>query len=197
MRTKVFALLAAASAALAAPSAASAATIIGTLPGVLFNVTSSTAVIGSGSTFTNGFSLISGTGTGDLGGITAGTPVSVSTILATVGQTITLNSTFGSFTGKISTVNAASSALSSVVALYTLGTFTPSASLPGFSAGAASLTFTFNQTGPAGSAVSGSYTLASPPSGVPEPAAWGMLIAGAGMAGAAVRRRRSVKITYA
>ncbi|KTF68325.1 PEPxxWA-CTERM sorting domain-containing protein [Sphingomonas sp. HT-1] len=35
------------------------------------------------------------------------------------------------------------------------------------------------------------------PTGVPEPASWGMMIAGAGMAGAALRRRRSRQVRFA
>ena len=35
------------------------------------------------------------------------------------------------------------------------------------------------------------------PSGVPEPAAWGMMIGGFGLAGAAMRRARSTRVTYA
>ncbi|MGN7999508.1 FxDxF family PEP-CTERM protein [Sphingomonas sp. 22176] len=35
------------------------------------------------------------------------------------------------------------------------------------------------------------------PSGVPEPAAWGMMIGGFGLAGAAMRRTRRTRVTYA
>lgn len=35
------------------------------------------------------------------------------------------------------------------------------------------------------------------PSGVPEPAAWGMMIGGFGLAGAAMRRARRTRVTYA
>jgi hypothetical protein len=35
------------------------------------------------------------------------------------------------------------------------------------------------------------------PTGVPEPAAWGMMIGGFGLAGAAMRRARSTRVTYA
>jgi hypothetical protein len=47
-------------------------------------------------------------------------------------------------------------------------------------------------------AVSGSFTFASPPSGVgipsgvPEPASWAMLIGGFGLTGAAMRRRKAM-----
>lgn len=197
MRTRVFALLAATAAAVVAPTTASAATIIGTLAGAVFNVGSSTSTIGAGTTFTNSGTITTSNGTGDLSPISFFTPLSLSSVTATWGSAVTLSGAYGTFVGTISKVDLSTVGTSAVVSLYTLGTFTPSAALAGFDAGAASLTFSFTQTGGAGSAVSGSYTLASPPSGVPEPAAWGMLIAGAGMAGAAVRRRRSVKVTYA
>jgi hypothetical protein len=197
MRTRVFALLAATAAAVVAPTAASAATIVGTLAGAVFNVGSSTPVIGAGTTFTNSASITTSNGTGDLSPVSFFTPLNLSAVTATWGSAVTLSGAFGTFVGSIAKVDLSSVGTSSVVSLYTLGTFTPTGALAGFDAGAASLTFSFTQTGGAGSAVSGSYTLASPPSGVPEPAAWGMLIAGAAMAGAAVRRRRSVKVSYA
>lgn len=194
MRTNAIALLAAVTATVAAPTAASAATIVGTLAGALFGVTSSTPVISAGTTFGSAVSLVSST-TGDFGVVPNFTFANVSDVTASNGSPITLTSTFGNFTGTVASVNA--SGLSGVVSFYTLGTFTPAGALSAFTAGPASLTFSFTQTGGANSAVSGSYSLSSPPSGVPEPAAWGMLIAGAGMAGAAVRRRRSPRVTYA
>lgn len=190
MRTRVLTLLAAATVAVAAPTAASAATIVGTLAGAIFGISSSTPSIGSGSTFTNSATLVSDT-KGDFTTIGQFTLANLSSVTATVGSVVNLTSAFGTFTGSIKTVDATSTGQSSVVSFYTLGTFTPKGSLASFDAGAASLTFSYTQTGGAGSAISGSYTLASPPAGVPEPATWGMLIAGAGMAGAAVRRRRS------
>jgi hypothetical protein len=84
------------------------------------------------------------------------------------------------------------------VTFYTLGDFTPAGTLSGYTAGKSSIQFTFNQAGGAGADISGSFSFASPPSGVPEPATWGMMIAGAAMAGAAVRRRRvSTKVAAA
>lgn len=197
MRTRVLTLLAAATAAVAAPSVASAATTInGTLPVVLFDV-GNTGGFAAGGTFTNSAAVVSGTGTGDFSPITSGALVELSAITATAGSAITFSSAFGSFVGTVKTYSASSSSLSSILSLYSVGTFTPTGKLASYAPGAASLTFTFNQTGGAGSAISGSYTLASPPSGVPEPATWGMMIAGAGMAGAAVRRRRSTKVAAA
>lgn len=194
MRTKAFALLAAATAAVAAPSAASAATIVGTLAGALFGVTSSTPDITAGTTFGSSVSLVSST-TGDFSVVPNFTFANVGNVTASTGSPVTLSSTFGSFTGSVTSVST--TGLSGVVSFYTIGTFTPAGALSTFTPGAASLTFSFTQTGGANSAVSGSYSLSSPPSGVPEPAAWGMLIAGAGMAGAAVRRRRTLRVTYA
>jgi hypothetical protein len=47
------------------------------------------------------------------------------------------------------------------------------------------------------SIVSGSSTLTISAAGVPEPASWAMMIAGFGMVGAAVRRRRNTSASYA
>lgn len=193
MRTRVLALLAATAAAIVAPAAASAATTInGSFAGALFGVTSSTATIGAGSTFSSVIGAVSNT-SGDLSPVPFFTSFNLTPVTATAGSNLSFSSAFGSYIGKVVSVTTGTN----VVNLYALGTFTPTGSLSGYAAGASSLTFAFTQTGGANSAVSGGFTFASPPSGVPEPAAWGMLIAGAGMAGAAVRRRRSVKVTYA
>jgi len=46
--------------------------------------------------------------------------------------------------------------------------------------------------GPGGADVRAKFTLLQVPSAVPEPATWGMMIMGFGLAGAAMRRRRTV-----
>ncbi len=197
MRTRVIALLAAASAAVAVPTAASAATIIGTLTGAIFNIGSSTSVIGAGSTFTNSGSLITNNGTGDFSPVSFFTPFALSTVTATNGSAVTLSGLFGTFIGSVGSVSVSNSKLTNVVTLYTYGTFTPTGALASYDPGAASVTFSFTQGTAPGSIVSGSYTLSSPPSPIPEPAVWGLTIAGAGMAGAAVRRRRREKVAAA
>lgn len=199
MRTRVLTLLAAATVAVAAPSAASAATIVGTLAGGLNGVSSSTPAISTSSTFTSAFSIVGST-TGDFSAVSTTLPNLTFASLTPVAlnQTITLAGNFGSFVGKVLQGSSGTAGGGDIVSFYALGTFTPSASgvLAAFTPGKASLTVSFNQTGGAGS-VGGSYSLASPPSPVAEPATWGMMIAGAGMAGAAVRRRRSTKVAAA
>lgn len=184
MRTRVLTLLAAATAAVAAPQAASAATVIGSFSAALIGVGSSTSTIGADTTFSNVTTIVS-SASGGFSGIPAGFSISLDPVTATVGSAINFGSMFGGFTGAVNSVTLSAN----VVSFYALGTFSPS--FGGYDAGDASVTFSFTQTGGADSAVSGSFSLASPPSGVPEPATWGMMIAGAGMAGAAVRRRRS------
>lgn len=191
MRTRVLTLLASAALAVVAPTVASAATVVGSLSAALIGVTSSTPLIGSGSTFSNGFTIVSSTG-GDFSVIPAGFNISLDSLTASVGSLVSFSSGFGSFSGSVQTVTLAPN----VVSFYALGSFVPT--FGGYDAGPASITFSFTQTGGANSAISGSFSLASPPSGVPEPATWGMMIAGAGMAGAAVRRRRaSTKVAAA
>jgi hypothetical protein len=192
MRTRVIALLAAATAAVAAPSAASAATIVGGFAAGLVNVKSSLQPIGAGSIFTNGGSVVLGS-SGDMSSIGLFVPFTTSSLTATAGSAVSFSSAFGSFVGTVGSVVAGAG----YVSIYTLGDFTPAGTLSGYTAGKSSIQFTFNQAGGAGADISGSFTFASPPSGVPEPASWGMLIAGAGMAGAAVRRRRREKVAVA
>lgn len=192
MRTRVLTLLAAATVAVAAPATASAATVIGGFSAGLVNVTSSTASIGANSTFSNGGSAVLGS-SGDLSSIDLFTTFLTSSVTATSGAAVTFNAVFGSFSGKVASIATGTN----FVTIYTLGDFTPAA-LSGYEAGKASVQFTFNQAGGAGSDISGSFSFASPPSPIPEPATWGMMIAGAAMAGAAVRRRRaSTKVAAA
>ncbi|WP_333571741.1 PEPxxWA-CTERM sorting domain-containing protein [Sphingomonas sp.] len=192
MRTRVLTLLAAATVAVAAPATASAATVIGGFSAGLVNVTSSTAAIGADSTFSNSGSAVLGS-SGDLSTVGVFTPFTTSSVTATKGADVTFSALFGSFSGKVASIATGLN----YVTVYTLGDFIPAAS-SGYDAGKASIAFTFNQAGGAGSDISGSFSFASPPSGVPEPATWGMMIAGAAMAGAAVRRRRaSTKVAAA
>jgi hypothetical protein len=192
MRTRVLTLLAAATVAVAAPATASAATIIGGFSAGLVNVKSSTASIGADTTFSNGGSAVLGS-SGDLSTVGLFTTFATSSVTATAGSAVTFSGVFGSFAGQVAKVTTGLN----FVTIYTLGDFTPTTA-SGFEKGKASVAFTFNQAGGANSDVSGSFSFASPPSPIPEPATWGMMIAGAGMAGAAVRRRRaSAKVAAA
>lgn len=192
MRTRVLTLLAAATVAVAAPATASAATVIGGFSAGLVNVKSNTPAIAAGSTFSNGGSAVLGS-SGDLSSIGLFTGFFTSSVTATSGAAVTFNAVFGSFAGKVASVATGTN----YVTIYTLGDFTPAAA-SGYDQGKASIAFTFNQAGGAGSDISGSFSFASPPSPIPEPATWGMMIAGAGLAGAAVRRRRaSTKVAAA
>ncbi|NLS29273.1 hypothetical protein S2M10_42950 [Sphingomonas sp. S2M10] len=192
MRTRVLTLLAAATVAVAAPATASAATVLGGFSAGLVNVASDTSAIGAGSTFSNGGSAVLGS-SGDLSSIGLFTGFFTSSVTATSGAAVTFNAIFGSFTGEVASVATGTN----YVTIYTLGDFTPAAA-SGYDMGKASIQFTFNQAGGAGSDISGSFSFASPPSPIPEPATWGMMIAGAGLAGAAVRRRRaSAKVAAA
>jgi hypothetical protein len=105
---------------------------------------------------------------------------------------------FGGITfsaGSVTTLSYSSTpGVSTSGSLYLLGVI----SQAGFDDTGASLTLSFNSTG--GSAYSASATLATPPSalpgGVPEPATWAMMLAGFGAAGYALRRRRTVAVSF-
>ncbi len=174
-----------------------AATISGSFSAALLDVDSSTFGIGAGTTFTNNGGFVTST-TGQFRPVTSGTAISLSSITATTGNIVSFTSSFGSFIGNITQV-ATAAAPNARVALDVLGTFTPSGSLSSFTAGLADLTLSFTQTGALTDggeqpAVSGSFTFASPSivGGVPEASTWAMLIAGFGMTGAAMRRRKGV-----
>jgi len=189
MRTRVLTLLAAATVAVAAPATASAATVIGGFSAGLSKVKSDTNSVASGSAFSSSGGVVLDS-SGDLSSAVG--LFNSWNFTAANGKTVGFEGSFGSFVGTITSVLSGTNVLS----VYALGTFTPTA--PGFDAGKASVLYTFNQVGGTGSVISGSFSFASPPSGVPEPATWGMMIAGAAMAGAAVRRRRaSTKVAAA
>jgi len=86
--------------------------------------------------------------------------------------------------------------VSTAISLYLLGS-TLDSNL-GLGPTATSLTLSFNSTG--NSFFSTSATLSVPPApigSVPETATWGMMLMGFGAMGAALRRRRSVNVTFA
>lgn len=197
MRNKIIAL--GAIMALAGP--VQAATINGTFSAALSEVTSSTFGIGLGTTFTNVSGQVT-SANGEFSGISSGTLVSLSPVTATNGTSISFTSSFGNFIGTIKNSEFAAAAPNARVGLNALGTFTPIGSLSGFTAGLADLTLGFTQTGDlivgeAQPSISGSFTFSSPSmiAGVPEPASWAMLIAGFGLTGASMRRRRIVSVT--
>ena len=179
-------------------ASAQAATIVGTFAAALSNVQSSTFGIQAGSVLTNAGGFVT-SATGDMSFVTVGTPLTFSTVTATNGTAISFASAFGNFIGTIQDLMTIP-APNAVVSFNALGAFTPTGGLSTFDTGPASLTVSFTQTGALvpgtqQPAISGSFTFASPPSigdgsVVPEPAAWAMLIAGFGMTGAAMRRRR-------
>lgn len=187
-------------AAFALPTvAAQAATIDGTFSAGLYGITSSTFGIGAGSVLSNAGGFVTGS-TGDMSPVTFFTPVNFLTFTATNGASVGFTSSFGSFIGTLQDL-ATSSAPNAVLSFNSFGVFTPTGSLSSFAAGPASLTVSFTQTGalvpgkPQPS-ISGSFSFASDagdgnPGGVPEPAAWAMLVTGFGLTGAAMRRRRT------
>ena len=95
----------------------------------------------------------------------------------------------GSFLFDVATVKTlsyATSPTSTSITLYLLGTVSD-ANL-GLTSAPTSETLTVNRTGT--SAFSASATIAAPPSlGVPEPAAWAMMLMGFGFGGAVIRHR--------
>jgi hypothetical protein len=191
---KIQSFLLAASASLAIAGAAEAATITGTFASGLAGITSSTPGIGAGSVLTTAGGFVTGT-TDDFVPVPLFTTLNFSSITATNGTLVSFTSSFGSFSGIISGLLTAP-APNATVNFQSLGTFTPSGALSGFSAGDALLTVGFTQTGnlvPGRTppAISGNFTFASV-SAVPEPASWAMLVAGFGLVGVATRRRQNV-----
>lgn len=195
---KLFGLLGAIAAiTLAAAPATAAVTINGSVAVAVLGVSSDTASIKYGTTFGSDISLVS-SAMGDFGGL--GTiPLSISSFTAAVGSSFSFLSDFGDYSGTVTGVEVAGGVTNRTVSAYVLGMFTPKGTLAGYIAGPASTTFSFTQTGQS-AAISGSFTLASPPApvtSVPEVATWGMMLVGFGLMGASLRyRRRSANVTF-
>ena len=77
------------------------------------------------------------------------------------------------------------------IGLYLLGT----ASSAGLSAAPTSVTITSNETGGSGYSASGS--ISTPPSGIPEPASWALMLVGCGCLGVGLRSRRKAALATA
>jgi hypothetical protein len=183
--------LAAVTAAVVSTSASAATSLDGTFAASVVGISSNTPSIDLGSVLTNTGVTLVGSATGELGPATL-TSLTVSPFTATDGAAYSFTSAIGNFTGTLSDVLSAGPVSNRVLSAYALGTFTPAGSFSSFAAGPASLTFSFTQNN-ANGAISGGFTMSTPPvpaPGVPEPAAWAMLIAGFGLTGAAMRRRR-------
>lgn len=190
-------LLAGTALALGAITSAHAVAINGTFAGAL-DVTTPAALLNVGSVLDINDGIATGTGTGDLSGVTFGTTITGVPTPWTVdnGQTFefTLDG-FGSFSGTTSGVllTPGSTATNRTVRIFALGDFTPT--IAGFDPGPASITGSFTQTGGEGSAVSFSFTFSSPPDEPPPPppptpSPATLALFGLGVAGLGLSRRR-------
>ena len=117
------------------------------------------------------------------------------TILDTVNQAVP---TFLTFTGgfvfdvtSVTTLDFSQADGQTSIGLYLLGMASSTGLLPALT----SVTITSNETGGANCSAAGS--LSTPPSGIPEPASWTLMLAGCGALGAVSRSRRKAVLATA
>lgn len=175
-------------------SPSSAVTVVGSAAVAIVGVSADMDSIGVGTTFTNTNISTVGTAFGDFAP-TVGENLTLSSLTASIGSAFNFTSSFGDFAGMVENTESFGTSNDRTVRAFVLGLFTPLGTLSAFAPGPASATFSFTQTG-GDSAVSGSFSLASPPettfgAAVPEPQAWTMLIVGFGLVGFAARRRKN------
>ncbi len=132
------------------------------------------------------------TGSGDLSVVPDGTAVTLAAFAITQNTAFSFTSSFGNYVGTINLIGFAGSGTSLSVTLFTSGTFTPSALLPGLEANPQTfLTFNLNQSGTAknSSGTMASPAIPPPPGNVPVPMS--ILLMGVGLLGlgAAMRKR--------
>jgi hypothetical protein len=190
---KLLATAAVAATMMAAPAAA-ATSMNGTVGVSFLGVNSDISPINVGSTLTLVGAAASGSTSGDFNPLPFATVLTtVSPFVATNGSVFSFTSSFGNFTGTVSNVAASGLPSNRVLSAFALGLFTPLGGFSTYDPGPASLTFSFTQNnidGQGAGSIQGGFTLSTPPAGVPEASTWMMLIAGFGLSGAAMRRRR-------
>lgn len=194
MSFKTIALAAVAAAVIASPAAAVIAN--GSFSAAIGNPASSLFGIQAGTVITNTGGVVTSS-VGDFLPVPFLTTFTVNPFTATNGSVFSFTSSFGNFSGMIQSLTTAGPPTAEVN-FDVFGTFTPLGILAGFTPGAASASFGLTQTGgltpgDPQPAISGGFSFSTPPTvqnEVPEPAAWAMLIAGFGLTGAVMRRRR-------